>query len=139
MINRLDDRESTIISALRRLTIELDHLHHRNDRAEPAATVLQLPRAVRVEARGELHRRAQAEPTLVQGVVVRAEQRARAPEIENRAPREIDIGDIVRITNSYKNLRGTVGQLIKKTRCRGTIETESGATYVQSLDNLDLA
>ena len=94
---------------------------------------------MRVEARGELHRRAQAEPTLVQGVVVRAEQRARAPEIENRAPREIDIGDIVRITNSYKNLRGTVGQLIKKTRCRGTIETESGATYVQSLDNLDLA
>ena len=150
MNNRLD-RVSTIISALRRLTIELDHIHHCSVRAEPTATRVEVqrnrrdraePTAVRVRARVEVHRRDQAEPTaarvqVVQGVVIAA-QRARDCEIESAAPREIEIGDIVRITNDYKNLRGTCGQLVKKTRCRGTLVSASGATYVRSLENLDL-
>ena len=148
MNNRLD-RVSTIISALRRLTIELDHIHHCSVRAEPTATRVEVQRNRRdraepttARARVEVHRRDQAEATaarvqVVQGVVIAA-QRARDCEIESAAPREIEIGDIVRITNDYKNLRGTCGQLVKKTRCRGTLVSASGATYVRSLENLDL-
>ena len=106
------DRVSTIISALRRLTIELEYIHNRRRQPELVeAELVVAATAVRIEA---------------------------PRDIAIAAERLINIGDTVRITNSYKQLQGTCGRLVKKTRYRGTLVTVSGAEYVRSLSNLEL-
>ena len=108
------DMVSTILSALHRLTIELNHIHNRRDQEKLIAA--------RVEA-----------IQVVQAVAIEAPR-----DIKIVAEHQINIGNIVRIMNNHKKLKETCGRLVKKTWCRGTMVTVSGAEYVQSLSNLEV-
>ena len=48
----------------------------------------------------------------------------------------LQIGDLVQITNNYKGLQGTIGNVIKAHCSFATIETDNGYQIVRALKNL---
>lgn len=47
------------------------------------------------------------------------------------------INDVVRITNNYKGLKGTIGRVIKVTAKQVEIEIDSGATFKKSVTTVE--
>ena len=56
----------------------------------------------------------------------------------NRRPRSVQIGDLVRITNNYQNLRGTEGRVIKISTSFVTIRTADGRQIVHGTQNIEI-
>ena len=71
---------------------------------------------------------------------VRQEREQAVAEVarNNDRTRLVQIGDLVRITNNYQNLRGTEGRVIKISTSFVTIRTANGQQIVRGTQNIEI-
>ena len=72
---------------------------------------------------------------------VRQEREQAVAEVVSRnndCTRLFQIGDLVRITNNYQNLRGTEGRVIKISTSFVTIRTADGRQIVRGTQNIEI-